>query len=236
MMIFGKFYRKINLESPVIGNLLWRIYNIFSFNRVRRKIHGRNNKIVYRQAVLSSVLFDISGDNNTIEINERCVLNNVKFYIRGDNHKIAIGENCRFNQGGSIWFEDNNGSLIIGANSTFENVNLAITEPHSKMKIGEDCMFAYDIDVRTGDSHSIISQTNNERINYAKDVIIDNHVWVAAHSIILKGSFIPANSVVATGSVVTQRYETQGIIIGGNPSKQLKEGITWSRTRIYKTG
>jgi acetyltransferase-like isoleucine patch superfamily enzyme len=97
-------------------------------------------------------------------------------------------------------------------------------------------MFAYDIDVRTGDSHSIISQSSNERINYAKDIFIGDHVWIAAHSILLKGSSISENSVVATGSVVTQAFEKKGIIIGGNPATQIKEGITWSRKRIYKAG
>ncbi len=97
-------------------------------------------------------------------------------------------------------------------------------------------MFAYDIDVRTGDSHSIISRTNNERINYAKDVVIDDHVWIGAHCIILKGSFISEDSVVATGSVVTQRFEEKGIIIGGNPAKKIKDQISWDRERTYRSG
>ncbi|MCJ7717350.1 MAG: hypothetical protein MUO54_12640 [Anaerolineales bacterium] len=96
-------------------------------------------------------------------------------------------------------------------------------------------MFAYDIDVRTGDSHSILTEDSNERINYAEDITIGNHVWVAAHSILLKGSSLPDNSVVATGSVVSQKYTTKGIIVGGNPAKQIKDGITWDRKRIYKT-
>jgi acetyltransferase-like isoleucine patch superfamily enzyme len=93
-------------------------------------------------------------------------------------------------------------------------------------------MFAYDIDVRTGDSHSIISQETGERINYAQDVCIGDHVWIAAHTILLKGSAIPDNSIVATGSVVTRPFETRGIILGGNPAKTIKDGITWSRQRI----
>ncbi|CAN2040983.1 hypothetical protein GMMP15_2170001 [Candidatus Magnetomoraceae bacterium gMMP-15] len=146
---------------------------------------------------------------------------------------MLINRECHF-KGGNIWFEDANCSLTIGENSTFVNVHLALTEPNSHIKIGQDCMFAYDIDVRTGDSHSIILQESNERINYAKNVTIGNHVWVAAHSILLKGSVIPDNSVVASGSVVTKKYNTKGIIVGGNPAKQLRDGITWARKRIYK--
>jgi len=189
----------------------------------------------YNNAVLSSVVFDIKGDNNNIEIKEGCILNNVEFYVRGNNHDILIEKHCRFNRGGNIWFEDYGCSLIIRERSTFEDVHLALTEPCSQITIGRDCMFAYDIDVRTGDSHSIISQKSGERINYAKDISIGDHVWIAAHTIVLKGISIAENSVVATGSVVTRRFDKKGIIIGGNPAKQLKEGITWSRERVYKT-
>jgi acetyltransferase-like isoleucine patch superfamily enzyme len=181
---------------------------------------------------LSSVVFDIRGDCNNVQIKEGCILRNVTFYIRGNNHKILINRNCRFNIGGNIWFEDCNCFLSIGEESTFEDVHLALTEPGSQIIIGRDCMFAYDIDVRTGDSHSIISQRTNDRINYAKNIHIGDHVWIAAHCILLKGTSIPDNSVVATGSVVTKQYQTNGIIIGGNPAKQLKGGITWDRKRI----
>lgn len=217
-----------------IGALFHRICNRGPFSGVRKIIRG-NNSINHKNAKFSEVVFDITGEDNAIEIKEDCTLNNVTFYIRGNNHKVLIDKNCRFNRGGSVWIEDHNCCLIIGENSTFEDVHIAVTEPGSQIRIGRDCMFAYDIDIRTGDSHSIISQENNERINYAKDVLIGDHVWVAAHSCILKGSSISENSVVATGSIVTQVYEKKGIIIGGNPSRQLQEGITWSRKRIYKT-
>lgn len=230
-----ELYKKIDKSYPSIGALIRRIHHRKALNRVHRLIVGYNNKVCYKYAILSSVFFDIKGDGNKIEIKEGCILNNVKFFIRGNNHRILIDKHCHFSRGGNIWIEDADCSLIIGENSTFEDVHLALTEPHSQLRIGRDCMFAYDIDVRTGDSHSIISQESNERINYAKNVFIGDHVWVCAHSILLKGSSIPSNSVVATGSVVTRRYVKNGIVIGGNPSCQLKEGITWSRERIYKT-
>lgn len=198
-------------------------------------VHGNNNTVNYNNATLSSVVFDVKGDDNKIEIMEGCILNNVKFYVRGNNHRVLIEKHCEFNRGGTIWVEDRDCSLIIREESTFEDVHLALTEPGSQITIGRDCMFAYDIDVRTGDSHSIISQASGERINYAKNISIGDHVWIATHSILLKGTSIPENSVVATGAVVTRSFDKKGIIVAGNPAKQIKEGITWSRARIYKT-
>jgi acetyltransferase-like isoleucine patch superfamily enzyme len=229
-------YKNINTRYPYVENLIKRVQNRIVDHTIRKKIYGHDNKIIYKDAILSSVIFDIIGDYNTIEIKKGSILNDVVFFIRGNNHRIGIDENCKFYRGSNIWFEDCECVLIIGPETTFENVHLALTEPGSRITIGRDCMFAYDIDVRTGDSHSIISQENGERINYAKDIYIGDHVWIAAHSILLKGSFIPQNSVVATGAVVTRKYEKKGIVIGGNPAMPIKEGITWSRERIYQAG
>jgi glycosyltransferase involved in cell wall biosynthesis len=219
------FYRK------ALGKLFEQIRRQF-FNNTKRMIQGGNNTILYDNAILSSVTFDIKGEGNKIEIMEGCVLKNLTFYIKGNNHKVFMDKGCEFRHGGSIWIADSDCSLIIGEKSTFEDVHLALTEPGSQIAIGRDCMFAYDIDVRTGDSHSIISLESNARINYAENVFIGDHVWVGAHSIILKGVSIPDNSVVATGSVVTRSFETSGIIVGGNPATIIKKGITWSRERI----
>jgi acetyltransferase-like isoleucine patch superfamily enzyme len=186
---------------------------------------------------LSSVIFDIRGNGNSIEIKEGSVLNNVKFYIRGNGHKIVIDKYCIFNCSGhswNIWFEDSDCSLIIGERTTFYDVHISVTEPGLQIKIGSDCLFSTDVDIRTGDSHSIISTLTNERINYGKDVFIGDHVWVATHCNLLKGTFIAGDSVVATGSVVSGRYKTKGVIIGGNPSTQLMSGINWAKERIYK--
>lgn len=93
-------------------------------------------------------------------------------------------------------------------------------------------MFSYGIEMRTGDSHSIINVTSKKRINHAASVIVGDHVWVGAHSLILKGVVILNNSVVASGSIVTKKYSISGIIIGGNPAKIIKQGINWLRNRI----
>lgn len=178
------------------------------------------------------VKFDVVGNDNTIEIHEGCYLNQVTFYIRGDHHRIIIGPGVRFNRGGNIWFEDREGRLTIGERSTFEDVHLAVTEPQSSLTIGQDCMFAYDIEVRTGDSHSVLSRDTGERLNPAKSVTIGNHVWVAAHSYLLKGTTLAEDSIVATGAIVTRAFHEEGVIVAGNPAQIIKRGVTWSRERV----
>lgn len=199
-----------------------------------KMIKGKKNVLhIDSSVILNKCTFDIDGNNNEIVISASSILNNVTFFIRGDNHRVTIGQRVKFSLGGEIWMEDQGCEVLIGNHSTFESSHIAVTEPNAKIHIGEDCMFANDIDLRTGDSHSIIDATTNERINYAQNVRIGNHVWIASHVSILKGVHISDNSVVATRAVVTKSFMEPNILIGGMPAKKLKENINWVKQRIY---
>lgn len=201
---------------------------------VTRSISGRGNRVaIHRSAFCVNCFIDVVGNNNTIIIHEAVRLHNLRFFIRGNNNRIEVGNRVRVNRDGELWMEDDGGQLLIGEQTTIEAAHIAVTEPGSRIEIGRDCLFAYNIDIRTGDSHSILDTRINERINYARDVFIGDHVWIAAHCSILKGVRLGRNSVVATRSVVTKAFDKEGIIVGGNPARVLKENITWQRERIY---
>lgn len=181
--------------------------------------------------MLSEVVIDIQGDNNEIIIENNSILRNVQFHIRGNHHKVHIGESCRFTRGSLIWMEDNKCSLRIGSCSTFEEVHFALTEDGSSITIGSDCMMANDIDIRTGDSHPIFDLDSQRRINPAQDVSIADHVWIGAHANILKGVSISKDTIVATGSILTKKFDEHNVILAGNPAKITRAGITWARNR-----
>ena len=229
-----------NSQFILNGKFLSSKNSLFAFpNKVNRMvrnwdIRGKGNQIDCRHTSLDSTQFEIWGSNNQIIIGADCHFNNVTFHIEGDNHRIQIGNKVRFNVAGSIWFEDHNGELNVGDESTFENVHLAVTEPYSTLTIGQDCMFSYDIDVRTGDSHSVIAETENRRTNYAENISFGDHVWVTARCVILKGALISSNSIIGTQSVVTKPFYSEGVVIAGNPAKVIKEGINWKRERVYE--
>ncbi|MCC8145046.1 MAG: acyltransferase, partial [Bacteroidales bacterium] len=148
----------------------------------------------------------------------------------GNNHKVNIGNSCKY-KGGSIWIEDEYCELVIGQKTTIESAHLALTEPHRKIIIGEDCMLSMNIEFRTGDSHSILNNDTGERINFGKDIILGNHVWIGANCIILKGTTIGENSVIGTQSLVTKNIPNNSIA-AGIPAKIVKNNINWSRERI----
>lgn len=70
-------------------------------------------------------------------------------------------------------------------------------------------MFSNDVEIRNGDSHSIVDMHTKKRINSASSVEINDHVWLTAHVRVLKGSVIPSNSIVANSGVVTSKFYTK---------------------------
>ena len=226
-------YEKYILPKPNVYKVFMRFFKYKKLkNSIKKTVKGKNNKFLFNSSILINLVIDIKGENNSITIENGSILTNVKFYLRGNNHTIHIGKNCQFVSGGLIWFENHHGVLKIGDNTTIEDVHFAITEQYSKIIIGKDCMFAYNIDIRTGDSHCIMDMDNGKQINFAKDVYIEDHVWLASHCKILKGVQIKRNSVVGTSAVVTKAFESENLIIAGNPAKVVKTNINWSRERF----
>lgn len=191
-------------------------------------ITGTNN-IISNNGRFTNVEFNIVGNDNEISIGNNTFLNNTLIYIRGDNHRLLIEEDCFFE--GELWIEDDNCSLIIRKGTSIERAHLAVTERGSKLEIQQDCMLARHIEIRTGDSHSIIDLQTGKRINQAADILLKEHVWVGAHAKILKGVTIGNNSVIATASLVTSDIPPH-TIAGGVPAKVIRENVDWKRERL----
>jgi acetyltransferase-like isoleucine patch superfamily enzyme len=209
--------------------LIKKIVGFFSPLTSTKWITGRENKIITNYfPIIWNCRIKIWGSRNRIEIGEGAMIKNVMFYIRGNETVINIGKNVRIS-GGEIWIEDDHSEIRISDNTTIESAHLAAIEG-KKIILGEDCMLANDIDIRTGDSHSILSK--DERINPANDVVIGNHVWIGAHVSILRDVKIGNNSIIGTRALVTSGAYPEGVILGGIPSRVLKEDVSWDRQRI----
>ena len=211
-------------------NLYWFVRKVQYFATFFRKSISGNGNNISIKGVLFNTKFDIIGNNNTVIIARGSVINNFKIFIRGNNNVLKIGEFC-YISGGEAWFEDDFNEISIGNKTTIEDAHLAITENNHKIIIGEDCMFSNAIEIRTGDSHSVIDNTTNSRINLSKDVFIGNHVWLGSGAKILKGVVIEDNSIVATQSVVTNLVPSNSIV-AGIPAKVIRQNINWMRERI----
>ena len=199
------------------------------FSNSSKGVRGVNNKftIVGR---LTNVKLNISGNNNEVIIGSDTHINNTLIYILGNNNRLVVMDNCFFGEG-ELWIEDNYCSLIINNHTTVEKAHLAVTESYSKLEIGADCMLARHVEIRTGDSHSILDLETGERINRAANVTLEEHVWVGAHTKILKGVTIGNNSVIGTASVVSNDIPAN-TVAAGIPAKVIRSNINWCRERL----
>jgi acetyltransferase-like isoleucine patch superfamily enzyme len=207
----------------------WRRVDIANRFAIKKKIIGVENKIIYNNVVFKNVKFDISGNNNTIIIENWCNLRNVVFYIRGNNNTIVLHEYVMFYGGGMLWETCDNGHIEIGIYASAEkNVNIQIAEDGLKVIIGRACMFASDIVVWPQDWHKILDKTTGNIINSGKDITIKEHVWIGSSCKILKGVVIGKDSVVGAGTIVTKQFDESNVLIAGNPGKIIKRGVNWA--------
>ena len=203
-------------------------YSIW-WNSASKRVKGRGNSIIATNALLQHCTFDIQGHDNQVVIGGGSVLRNVTFRIRGDGHRIHLGNDVMVARSAVFWMEGDRGTLAIGDLTTIEEAHLAVTEKGRSITIGNDCMLAYGIEIRSGDSHSVIDVSSLQRVNPPADVVIGDHVWIAAHALVLKGCNIGPDCIVGTGSVVTKASGLQGVILAGNPARIIKQGVTWDR-------
>jgi len=195
---------------------------------------GSNNTItIASSAKTEGSILNIKGDFNSVIIGKNCIIENCLFNLSlGCRHTIVIGNGVHMYES-EIVFEDNDNSFIVGNQTTiFQKFVGCILEPNVKLSIGNNCLFSNHISIRTGDSHSIIDIATNKRINPAKDVILEDHIWVCEFVRILKGAHIQSNSVIGAGAVVTGKTFAPNCLIGGNPAKEIKNNINWNPTLL----
>ncbi len=181
---------------------------------------GKNNRISLPS---KKCIIIINGDNNVINIAQNVILTNCTITINGDNNKINIDTNVKIYGPVSIQMFGN-ATLRIKENTRLRGVRFVIK--NGDVEFGKDCMTSYGVLIRNTDMHKVIDIATNKITNIDKNIIIGNHVWICENVTILKGVTIGNNSIVAYGSVVTKNCK-ENSIIGGNPSKIIKQGISW---------
>lgn len=190
--------------------------------------YGGGNTISLSCAFLKGTSFDISGRNNVVIVGPKARLFNCKIKIIGDGNKLEIKGGSTIISNTSFWMQHGPNEIIIGHDSTIEGGHLAAIEG-TKITVGNDCMFSSDIEIRTGDSHSIINTVTDKRINPSADVLIGNHVWLTAHVRVMKGAVLPDNSIVGNSAIVTNKFDKENSVYAGIPAKHIKDNINWDR-------
>lgn len=159
-------------------------------------VRGKNNRLSIHGCIIG-LKKRIVGNDNFVLIKDSTLVN-CEIRINGNGNRLMVEEGCHIGKGCSFWLEGNNNTIVIGRNTSM-NVfcHFNAQEHNTKILIGEDCMFSYQITVRTSDSHPIYDQ-DGVRINPAKDVELGNHIWIAPHSVIMKGAKVGDGCIVGS--------------------------------------
>ena len=144
--------------------------------------------------------------------------------ITGDL-KICIGDNVTLNDiatfAGLKVFD--NPRLIIGDNTRVsDRVSIFVGK---EVRIGNDCIISSSL-ILDNPSHprDPVSRRNNESVrpDEIEPVIIEDNVWLARGSMVMKGVRVGQGAIVAAGAVVTQSVDPY-TIVAGNPAKKVSE-------------
>ncbi|MDP0506678.1 MAG: acyltransferase [Fusobacterium sp. JB019] len=193
------------------------------------KIRGKNN--FKNEGLVKSSKIKISGEKNELILKKGSRINKSNIWIKGVENKVIIEDGCDLNNL-TIIMENNNGLIQIGEGTGCSTTQIVSLEPYD-IKIGKNCMLSYDIEIRNTDSHKIYDKENNQRINIGKEVLIEDNVWIASRTMILKGSKIGKGSVIGTSSVVSGKIEKNSIAIG-SPAKVIRKGVYWNRESVIE--
>lgn len=150
----------------------------------------------------------------------KCWVKNVKSQIKivGLANKITIGKDA-FLYDRSIFELGVTANLTIGKNFTFSYGSLIAC--HSSILIGDYVMIGEYCSIRDT-SHSYKQKLQfSLQPDISKPIIISNNVWIGRGCIILPGSVIENDVIIAANSVVKGLVKS-GCIYGGSPAKFIK--------------
>lgn len=140
----------------------------------------------------------------------------------GKGGKLILEGTAKFGQGIRLWIDE--GAVLTLGDNFYCNKNclLRISE---NVSFGKDVLFGWNIELNTTDGH-VVKHIDRENPNHAP-IVIGNHVWVASHVILGKGTVLPDDTIVAGSSLVNRAFSEKNTMLGGIPAKVLKSDVSW---------
>lgn len=119
----------------------------------------------------------------------------------------------------TLFLDVKGAELKIGARS---RINGAYLHAKKSIQIGEKCVIASGVNIMDSNGHELYSLDRTINRDNPDPIAIGNNVWIGLNAIILKGTQIGDNSVVAAGSVVKGIFPPNSLIVG-NPAEVVKK-------------
>ena len=182
-----------------------------SFAKIRCKLIFYGNMVDHKNYKTAGIPHLMVARGGQFHIGENFKMNNTIVA-----NPIGCAQPC-------IFFVDRNAKLSIGNNVSISQTALIC---HTSITIGDYVKIGGGVCIYDTDFHSldekIRKNPNADMANKKKSpVIINNNVFIGAHSIILKGVTIGENSIIGACSLVTNDIPANEIW-GGNPARRIK--------------
>jgi galactoside O-acetyltransferase len=120
------------------------------------------------------------------------------------------------------FFAADGGSIEVGDNTAFNtgvHINASVG---GKIVIGQWCIVGPNVVMRTaGHNYADPREFIRKQGHTARDIRIDEDVWIGANAVILGGVHIGKGAVIGAGAVVTKDVPPLGVAVGV-PAKVIK--------------
>lgn len=176
----------------------------------------------FRRYSTGSILF--TGEGARVEIDGPVTSGDIALAI-GSHAAVSIGPDCVIGQLSLNAFGAG-ARIDIGREVGFAGVVSLSTHEGGRISIGAHCLIAGDTVFSASDFHEIFDVATGERLNQARDICVEEHVWIGARAMMLKGAQIGRDSAVGAGSIVTGSFEPNSLIVG-NPARVVRSGVNW---------
>jgi acetyltransferase-like isoleucine patch superfamily enzyme len=182
------------------------------FDNIHCNLIFWGNNIKYSNLRTTGIPYVSVAIGGSCIIGENLALNNgIK------NNPIGCSQPCTL-------FVDKGAKLIIGDNL---GISQAAIICHTSITIGNHVKIGGGVCIYDTDFHSLdyklrVNPTTDYTNKIMIPVIVQDNVFIGAHSLVLKGVTIGENSIIGAGSVVTKSVPANQIW-AGNPAKFIRQ-------------
>lgn len=189
------------------------------------------NKVYGNYPKTKNSTIKFNGENNILFCEENVTLSNCNITFAGNDSVVYL---CQNKNDYSFNVTCNNGTVFYCGKDTYFNgkANIILSE-QKNVFIGNRCLLSLDTWLRVADPHLIYSIETKQRLNYSKSIFIGDHVWIGQNVLVLKGTKVHSGSIIAGGSVIAGKEIASNCSWGGNPAKQIADGIFWDGACVH---
>lgn len=185
--------------SCALNTHFFPLFNRWFFRANGAKI-GNNFFVIGRVSIVGLGKIEIGDD----------------FCMSSGDYVNPIASNLR----GAIFTETKDSHIFIGNNVGMSSTRMWVRD---SLTIGDNVRVGANVLFIDTDSHPLdymVRRTSNEGTK-SKPIVVEDDVWIGAHTIVLKGVTIGARSVIGAGSIVTKDIPSD-CIAAGNPCKVIR--------------